>query len=144
MTFTLCLSTQEHSPAAEVPPHPAQPLLPPAQKLRCLSMEMHSGSSVVLTSSKPQVQAFPQSPPFPSVSVMMPTLRAFAFDYSPELRLVGKTLPSFGSSSQPCLSSSWAPCCEQPWLNSPVPPKKEWLMSFPEETDSSDFKWIHV
>lgn len=138
--YTISLCVQKYSPGSEVPPHSA-PFLPrgwDASAWRCTQVNQWCWQAASLRS-----RLFHKAP-FSSVSVMMPTLRAFSFDYSPQLRLTGKTLPSFGSTSQPCLSSSWAHCCEQPRLNLHVPPKRSWLMSLPQKTDSSDFKCINV
>lgn len=41
--YTTSLRVQKYNPDSEVPPYPAQPLLLPAQKVGCLSMEMHGG-----------------------------------------------------------------------------------------------------
>lgn len=73
---------------------------------------------------------FSKGPPFPSVSVTMPILRAFSFDYSPVLRLMGKILPSFGSTSQlwSWLKLSrllWTAIAEHTGLNFPAHLEKE-------------------
>lgn len=87
---------------------------------------------LISVADKQQVSdpGFSKRPPFPSVSVTMPILRAFSLDCSPVLRLMGKILPSFGSTSQlwSWLKLSWllwAAIAEHTELSFPAHLEKE-------------------